>query len=321
MSTKIDNKLVVVSGTCDGREFSLLEGRTTIGSAPTNDVVLEDKDASGFHAEVRLDNGAWYITDFNSEKGTFLNGERLRNETRLKPGDRIRIGSTNTVFVPLDAIMVKENIGIKDSKIASKTTAFGLRKKRLLALSVIILVLCAIRMIPTNKGDGEADNGRVEDSSFSLPQATAASGEKHMTSSSITRKKENDAKNEGAVGANAGQGPNYKGSGPQDKIAAVTMKIAEKFAAFRLWNEALEHYCKVKEKSPGYPGLKGQIARMNFEIGNKAKFGQGTALIKQGRYEQGIAILKDLPEKSCYYPDAAQEIDNAEKLMTKALKR
>jgi pSer/pThr/pTyr-binding forkhead associated (FHA) protein len=321
MNNKIEHKLVVVSGTSNGHEFPLSMGRTTIGSATSNDVLLADQNVSGFHAEVRIENDAWYISDFNSEKGTFLNGKRVTNETQLTAGDRIRIGSTNTVFIPLNAILVKKNIGIKDSTSVSKTSVFRKHKKRFLALSAIVLVLCAIKMVPTSDRERNAENGQVANSSLSLPQATAASVEKHVSSSNVAGNNKTGAKNEGTVGANGEQDPSHKKSGPHDKIADVNLKIAEKFSAYQLWNEALEHYKRVSEKSSDHPVLSEQIAKMQFEIGNKAAFRQGIALIKLGRYEKGISILKNIPEKSYYFPEAAQEIDKANIQMTNALKR
>lgn len=44
-------------------------------------------------AQLRLRADGWYVEDLNSVNGTFLNGQRLQREARLKDGDVIRCGS------------------------------------------------------------------------------------------------------------------------------------------------------------------------------------------------------------------------------------
>src|ERR1051326_2901018 len=43
------------------------------------------------HAEIRFDNGSWYIADAGSVNGTFLNGEQISQRTPLPPQSRIRL--------------------------------------------------------------------------------------------------------------------------------------------------------------------------------------------------------------------------------------
>jgi pSer/pThr/pTyr-binding forkhead associated (FHA) protein len=319
IANQIENKLAVVSETGYGHEFPLFKGRTTIGRASTNDVVLQDMDVSGFHAEIRSENEAWTIVDFKSEKGTFLNEKRVTHATRLNAGDRIKFGSTSTVFIPLDIILVRESIGTKDAKDGSKTSVLGKHKKRLISTCAIVLLLCAIKIATNIGGNREAENRQVADSSVSQPQATSAG--KHVSSSAPVRSKETSSKNGESVKANARQNPMHKKSAPLDKIASVNYKIASTFANYQLWNEALEHYRRVSGKRADYPGLSGQIDKMQFEIGNKTAFEKGMALIESGRYEQGAAILETIGEKSHYYPKSMQEIEKAAKYMTKARKK
>ncbi|QBD77570.1 FHA domain-containing protein [Ktedonosporobacter rubrisoli] len=68
----------------------------TLGRSPDNQVVVSDRQASGHHAELRLEGQAYYIVDRGSTNGTFLNEQRLGSNMprMLMSGDNIRIGST-----------------------------------------------------------------------------------------------------------------------------------------------------------------------------------------------------------------------------------
>lgn len=80
--------------------YPLSEGkaRITIGRDSTNDIVVNDINASRQHAELRLEpQGFWSITDLESTNGTFVNACEI-SACALTDGDSITIGLTNYVF-------------------------------------------------------------------------------------------------------------------------------------------------------------------------------------------------------------------------------
>lgn len=83
-----------------GPELVPLEAdRSTIGRAPTNDVALEwDSTVSELHAVVERYPVGWCVRDVGSSNGTFVNGERLVAERRLRANDEVRVGGTRLVF-------------------------------------------------------------------------------------------------------------------------------------------------------------------------------------------------------------------------------
>ena len=50
------------------------------------------------HAELRRQNGSWYLTDLNSSYGTYLNEEQLTAPSPVQVGSRVRIGQSGPVL-------------------------------------------------------------------------------------------------------------------------------------------------------------------------------------------------------------------------------
>jgi pSer/pThr/pTyr-binding forkhead associated (FHA) protein len=63
------------------------------GRRPDCDQVLDYPMVSAQHARLRRARGELVIEDLGSANGTFLNGRRVAGPTRVKPGDRIGLGT------------------------------------------------------------------------------------------------------------------------------------------------------------------------------------------------------------------------------------
>ncbi|WP_220815010.1 FHA domain-containing protein [Pseudomonas paralcaligenes] len=77
----------------------LVEERFTLGRDRRNDLVLEDPGISAFHAEIRQEGGLYYISDCESEQGTFVNDERVASRYQLRSDDRVRLGDVELLLV------------------------------------------------------------------------------------------------------------------------------------------------------------------------------------------------------------------------------
>ena len=74
-------------------------GNCSIGRAPTNALVLEEPGVSRRHAIIHFqDNREYWLVDLGSRNGTYWNGRRVSQPTRLKDQDRITIGETVLSF-------------------------------------------------------------------------------------------------------------------------------------------------------------------------------------------------------------------------------
>lgn len=92
--------LVIREGTKWSDVFRLVPGQSvTVGRAPTSQIVVKDDRCSRNHVEVFLSSGQWTLRDLDSRNGTMVGQQVVRGDWPLKPGDVIRIGHTQLIFV------------------------------------------------------------------------------------------------------------------------------------------------------------------------------------------------------------------------------
>jgi pSer/pThr/pTyr-binding forkhead associated (FHA) protein len=75
-----------------------LGNQITIGRASTCGIHLDDGYVSQIHARVFATNDGFHLEDLESSNGTTLNGQAVRQTTKLAPGDLIKVGATVMEF-------------------------------------------------------------------------------------------------------------------------------------------------------------------------------------------------------------------------------
>jgi two-component system, NtrC family, response regulator GlrR len=94
------------------RRYESSKERSSIGSDPSNDLVLDDRTVSRFHSEIAVrPDGAW-IRDLGSLNGTVVDG-MLVKEARLRDGSMIRFGEAQVRFAygaEADLVAVSEEL-------------------------------------------------------------------------------------------------------------------------------------------------------------------------------------------------------------------
>jgi adenylate cyclase len=76
----------------DGRRHPI-QGSCSLGRTAANTIVLESPKVSRRHALIHVQNiGEFWLIDFGSSNGTFLNKRRIHQPVRLSHGDQITIG-------------------------------------------------------------------------------------------------------------------------------------------------------------------------------------------------------------------------------------
>lgn len=65
---------------------------TNIGRMSDNDIILDSKYVSSYHARVYLKNNSFVVKDMGSTNGTYLNGSRIDRPAAIKANDTLDIG-------------------------------------------------------------------------------------------------------------------------------------------------------------------------------------------------------------------------------------
>jgi small-conductance mechanosensitive channel len=91
-------RLYVAEGPERGRSLQLASGEpATVGRSRTCSLALSDPNASKEHLRIAWEEGAWFLTDLGSSKGTRVNGKPAERAA-LRPFDRIAVGDTVMIF-------------------------------------------------------------------------------------------------------------------------------------------------------------------------------------------------------------------------------
>jgi serine phosphatase RsbU (regulator of sigma subunit)/pSer/pThr/pTyr-binding forkhead associated (FHA) protein len=84
--------LITVQGPESGRQFSLAAGPTILGRQMDCTICLDAKAVSRQHAQILLEDGAYFVEDMGSSNGTFVNGSRITGRVPLTENDTLQIG-------------------------------------------------------------------------------------------------------------------------------------------------------------------------------------------------------------------------------------
>lgn len=84
------------------KEAYTLDDTITMGRNKDNDIVIVDPYVSNHHAKIILDENFYFLEDFDSANGTYLNGDKLMDAIKLRNGDRIKLGQVEFLFVSND---------------------------------------------------------------------------------------------------------------------------------------------------------------------------------------------------------------------------
>ena len=75
-----------------------VEGSIIVGRAPICDIVIDNNMVSRQHFALEYDGQNMFIQDLATRNGTFVNGNRITQKTRITQNDRIRISSLDVII-------------------------------------------------------------------------------------------------------------------------------------------------------------------------------------------------------------------------------
>jgi len=90
-------KIVSLNNAIEGQVVVLGMGTTSIGRSPDNDIHLTEDRISRKHSQIAFGPGGYALYDLNSENGTYVNGNRIR-EHFLSDGDIVMVGTYKFLY-------------------------------------------------------------------------------------------------------------------------------------------------------------------------------------------------------------------------------
>tara|TARA_B110000438_G_scaffold300539_2_gene353178 strand:- start:121 stop:780 length:660 start_codon:yes stop_codon:yes gene_type:complete len=131
----IDKSPVNRFQTCNAFKDALLNTRNkieikypnkeiSIGRAPDNNLVIDDKQISRYHAKLKISDNIIYLIDNKSVNGTYVDGEKVIHSKKIKGNEKITIGKAtldwNLVVSNLKQPILKNNKKQKSKKLPLK---------------------------------------------------------------------------------------------------------------------------------------------------------------------------------------------------------
>lgn len=124
-------KLTVIEGPDKGRVYQVCEGYALLlGRSRHANTTFNDMRISRVHCEVDLRGNRVYVTDLESNGGTFINGKRV-SEAQIKNGDVITIGDTHLRLDGMDVHEEKTLVPPPKAEVLTSERLGELRGKRL----------------------------------------------------------------------------------------------------------------------------------------------------------------------------------------------
>lgn len=108
-----------------------------------------DLAVSARHAQFNHVEGAWCVRDLGSRNGTFVNGERITSDRRLRDGDRIELGAGGPIvevrFAPVTSMHAGESMTQRVIAAARRAS----RRQRLTAAAALAMVTVTAAILVT----------------------------------------------------------------------------------------------------------------------------------------------------------------------------
>ena len=117
---------LVPNGELKSKRHRITRPLVHVGRSTKNDIVIASTSVSSTHATLQRRGSDWYVVDGGSKNGTYVDGNRVSGEQKVKAECRIRFGGVDTIFRALAAGQRPANpstpgvVGIMDAEIDKK---------------------------------------------------------------------------------------------------------------------------------------------------------------------------------------------------------
>jgi len=168
---------------------------TKIGRNQENDIIIKNSFVSKFHCEIINSENDYIIKDLSSKNGTFVNGDKIQSEVKLKNHDVLTFNSTKPMFKFIseesssDAENILESFYTRPLKKLNDYIAFRLKYIILISAFIFILTGLALYIFRDKNGNDKYSAYINEDIIYKkYSELMEKFGEKYLTNHEIISK-------------------------------------------------------------------------------------------------------------------------------------
>ena len=164
--------LLIEQGPAAGCAFQIVQGSCVIGRTAEADLCLQHPSVSRRHAQLRRLGNHLYVRDLGSQNGTYVNQQRILDETEVFAGDAVAIG--NSLLQLKDALLM-ENVPQTEKKPPAKSRRapyYTLLVAGLTASFSTLLAMLLLKLLfqpSTPSGDVEISPVQASESAAFIP--------------------------------------------------------------------------------------------------------------------------------------------------------
>jgi predicted component of type VI protein secretion system len=158
-------KLVMLSPGMTGRALELKADKSTIGRLEDNTFPIVEPSVSSHHCEILPRGNEVVVRDLNSTNGSYINREKVTEESVLKPGQILRLGQVEmrleadnpaasgkiqfdrTTVIPGGVTLTELEQGARGATFDTKGAGFSKKDNRVNVIFIIIGVVLGLVII------------------------------------------------------------------------------------------------------------------------------------------------------------------------------
>ena len=168
-------RLTVQKGPNRGESYSLHGGTVTLGRQEDNQIVINDSKVSRHHARLVWQGDTYSVQDLESANGTWVNQQRIRRPTTLRPGDTLGLSPDIVLGFGPEA-RGPSPTAIADAYVAAEGTGARSSRPRLLlgvGAGLAVIAIAAIALAITGGIGGSQDDATPQPITVVVTEAVA----------------------------------------------------------------------------------------------------------------------------------------------------
>ena len=138
------NALVILQNAQTKQEYPVFYWENSLGRSKNCDIAIDDAAISRDHAVLFRRKEGWFVSDTHSKSGVFVNGQKVKNKTKINLNDTISLGNTTLTLKKTSDSREISSFSESQGKIRPLKPA-----RKLFLVTLFLILACAQPIIET----------------------------------------------------------------------------------------------------------------------------------------------------------------------------